>query len=130
MNIIQKTNKIQRFTDLEVWKESHKLTLLIYEYTKHFPKSETFGLISQIRRAVVSNESCIAEGFSRFHFKDRLNFYFDARGSLAEVETQSLISKDLKYLTDKQHQEISGQCKKVEILLAGLIRSTQNLSRS
>lgn len=122
--------KIQKFTDLEVWKESHKLTLMVYKYSESFPKSEVFGLSSQIRRAVVSNESCIAEGFSRYHFKDRLNFYFDARGSLAEVETQSLISKDLKYLTYKRYQEISEQCKKVEIILAGLIRSTQKLSCS
>lgn len=130
MTIIQKTNKIQKFTDLEVWKEAHKLTLMVYKHTESFPKSETFGLTSQIRRAVVSNESCIAEGFSRYHYKDRLNFYFDARGSLAEVETQLLISKDLKYLTDKQYKDIIEQCQKVEIILAGLIRSTEKLSRS
>lgn len=53
--------KIEKFTDLDVWKEAHKLTLLIYKSTKNFPKSEIFGLSSQIRRAVVSIESCEEE---------------------------------------------------------------------
>ncbi len=65
---------IKNFTDLDVWKEAHKLTLLVYKETKTFPKDEMFGLVSQIRRAVVSIESCIAEGFARYHYKDRLNF--------------------------------------------------------
>ncbi len=87
--------KIQKFTDLEVWKQAHKLTILIYRYTESFPKTEIFGLTSQIRRAAVSIESCIAEGFSRYHYKDRLNFYYDARGSISEVKTQSMVSIDV-----------------------------------
>lgn len=65
---------IKNFTDLEAWKEAHKLTLLIYKATKLFPESELFGLTSQLRRAAVSVESCIAEGFTRYHYKDRMNF--------------------------------------------------------
>ena len=122
--------KISKFSDLEVWKESHKLTLLIYKSTESFPKSEIFGLTSQIRRAVVSIESCIAEGFSRFHYKDRLNFYFDARGSLSEVETQAIISKDIQYLSEDRFEVIMKQSRTVEIVLAGLIRSTERLSHS
>ena len=63
--------KITQFSDLEVWKQSHKLTLLVYKSTLTFPKDEVYGLTSQVKRAVVSIESCIAEGFARFHYKDR-----------------------------------------------------------
>ena len=59
-----KKHKIESFTDLNAWKEGHKLVLLIYKVTKTFPKEEMFGLISQIRRAAVSFTSNIAEGFS------------------------------------------------------------------
>ncbi|KKQ76019.1 MAG: 23S ribosomal protein [Candidatus Woesebacteria bacterium GW2011_GWA1_38_8] len=121
---------IKKFTDLDAWKEEHKLTILVYKYTEMFPKSETFGLTSQIRRAVVSIESCIAEGFSRYHYKDRLNFYFDSRGSLAEVQTQSIVAKDLGYLSEDRFTEIAAQSDKVGIILGGLVRSTGKLSHS
>jgi four helix bundle protein len=121
--------KIMKFTDLEVWKEAHKLTLLIYKYTSLFPKHELFGLVSQLRRAAVSIESCIAEGFSRYHFKDRLNFYYDARGSIAEVQTQSIISKDLTYMNIIQFDQVIKQSGKVAIILSGLIKTTERLSR-
>ncbi len=120
---------ITKFTDLDAWKEAHRLTLLIYSLTQKFPKEEVYGLSSQIKRAVVSIESCIAEGFSRYHYKDRLNFYFDARGSLAEVESQAITAKDLMFITDKDFNLISLRAEKVSIILGGLIRSTQNLSK-
>lgn len=120
---------IAKFTDLETWKEAHKLTLLVYRYTKTFPKSEEFGLKVQLRRAVVSIESCIAEGFSRYHFKDRLNFYYDARGSIAEVQSQTITSKDLGFFTDNQFEEIFEKSEKVAVILSGLVRSTENLSK-
>jgi len=120
---------IKHFTDLEAWKEAHKLTLLVYKYTALFPKYELFGIVSQLRRAAVSIESCIAEGFSRYHFKDRLNFYYDARGSIAEVQTQLLISRDLGYLDLEKFNEVYEQSKKVAIILGGLITSTERLSQ-
>jgi four helix bundle protein len=119
---------IRKFSDLETWKESHKLTLLVYKYTKGFPKSETFGLISQLRRAVVSVESCIAEGFSRYHYKERLLFYYRSRGSLAEVQSQSITARDLKYLTKKQFTEIFEQSEKTGVILGGLIRKTEQFA--
>lgn len=67
--------------------------------------NEAFGLISQLRRAAVSIESCIAEGFARYHYKDRLNFYYDARGSVSEVESQSITSKDLGYMKSNEFKE-------------------------
>jgi four helix bundle protein len=121
---------IAKFTDLNVWKESHKLTLLVYKYANDFPKQEKFGLISQLKRAVVSIESCIAEGFSRFHYKDRLNFYFDARGSIAEAQMQMIIARDLEYLTKAEFEKVILQSEKVGVILGGLIRSTKKLSKT
>lgn len=119
---------IKNFTDLEAWKESHKLTLLIYKVTKSFPKDETFGLTSQIRRASVSVESCIAEGFARFSYKDRTHFYTESRGSIAEVESQIITSRDLGYITPESFKNIFDQAEKTAVILGGLIRSTKNLS--
>lgn len=121
--------KISKFTDLVAWKEAHTLTLLIYRITRTFPKDELYALTSQLRRAVISIESCIAEGFNRFHYKSRLTFYYDSRGSLGEVQSQSITAKDLKYMTEKDFQNVLEQSEKVGIILGGLIRSTENLSK-
>lgn len=119
---------IKNFTDLDAWKEAHKLTLIVYKVTKNFPKEETFGLTSQIRRAAVSVESCIAEGFARFHYKDRTQFYIESRGSIAEIESQAITSRDLEYLSSEDFNNIFGQAEKTAIILGGLIRSTRKLS--
>lgn len=120
--------KINKFTDLVAWKEAHKLTLLVYEITSKFPKTEIYGLVSQLRRAAVSIESCIAEGFCRYHFKDRLNFYYDARGSVGEVQSQMIDAKDLKFIAEADFQIIFDQAEKAGVILGGLIRTTQSLS--
>lgn len=120
---------ISEFTDLRAWQEAHKLTLLVYRVTDKFPKSELYGLTLQLRRAVVSVESCVAEGFCRFHYKDRLNFYYEARDSLGEVESQILDSRDLKFIRDDDFKLIWEQAEKVSVVFGGLIRSTQTLSK-
>ncbi|MEK7521609.1 MAG: four helix bundle protein [Patescibacteria group bacterium] len=73
------------FTDLRIWKKAHELTIRIYELTKKFPREEIYGLTSQLRRAAVSVESCIAESYGRFHINDVVHFLIDSRGSLYEV---------------------------------------------
>lgn len=84
--------------DLEVWKKSMDLVESIYQLTKEFPDTEKFGLTNQIRRAVVSIPSNIAEGAGRKSDKELIQFVHIAIGSLAEVETQYLISLRLKYI--------------------------------
>ncbi len=121
--------KISKFTDLAAWQEAHKLTLFVYEVTRSFPKFELYGLINQLRRVAVSIESCIAEGFSRYHYKDRLNFYYDARGSVGEVQSEIIDARDLKFIKELEFQKIFNQAEKVGIILGGLIRSTENLSK-
>lgn len=123
----QQKNKIKSFTDLDAWKEGHKLVLMIYELTKKFPKEEIFGLVIQIRRAVVSITSNIAEGFSRQSYKDKLHFYVIALGSLTETQNQLLIARDLKYYTPEEFDKVAQQTIKVSKILNGLIRSSKTI---
>lgn len=74
------------------------MALNVYRTTKHFPKEELYGLVSQMRRAAVSIPSNIAEGFARLHNKEYRQFLYVALGSCAELETQIELSVDLGYL--------------------------------
>ena len=89
---------INCFYDLDVWKVAHELVLSIYEITAHFPQSEKYGLVSQMQRAVSSVTANIAEGFSRYHYKDKIRFYYISRGSLSEAQNFLLVSRDLSYI--------------------------------
>ena len=87
--------KINSYKELIVWQKSIELVKLIYELTALFPKSEQFGITLQLRRAVVSIPSNIAEGYARRSHKEYLQFYSIAYGSALEIETQLIISKKL-----------------------------------
>ena len=78
--------KIDNFYQLDAWREAHKLVLLVYKETESFPKREKFGVIDQLRRAASSVTANVAEGFGRFHYADKIRFYFQARGSVKEVQ--------------------------------------------
>ena len=112
---------------MNAWKEAHKLVLLIYKLTKNFPKEEQFGLISQIRRAVISITSNIAEGFSRSSYKEKSQFYSMALGSLTEVQNQLIISKDLNYITTEEFLELEEKTVTVNKLLNGLIKKSRTM---
>ena len=101
--------KIQSFTDLEAWKEPQKLVVKIYSESKNFPKEEVFGLTNQIRRAIVSVTSNIAEGFNRKSYKDKRRFYFMAIGSLSEVQSQLYVARDVGYLDEDKFEELLEQ---------------------
>lgn len=88
---------VNSYKDLIVWQKSIDLVLEIYKLTNKFPKSETYGLVSQMRRSAVSIPSNIAEGRGRSTRKDYRNFLVIAYGSGAELETQIIISKKLSF---------------------------------
>jgi len=117
-------DKIKSFTDLDAWKEGHKLVLMIYEITKQFPKDELFGLTSQIRRCAVSVTSNIAEGFSRSSYKEKAHFYFISLGSTTELQNQLLISRDIKYINEDKFAVIAEKTIKVHKIINGLIKSS------
>lgn len=124
------TIKIKSFTNLVAWQEGHRLVLGIYQSTRNFPKEEMFGLTSQLRRAVVSVTSNIAEGFSRNGGKEKLQFYRMALGSLAEIQNQLLIAKDVEFLARDEFTKIANRTIIVSKLLNGLMKSIGNRSRS
>ena len=112
-----------KFTDLNRWKEAHKLVLQVYKLTDIFPQKEQFSLTDQMRRAVVSVSSNIAEGFTRFGRKEKRQFYFIAKASLTELESQLIISKDVGYIEQVELTGVLNQTEVVGRLLSGLIRS-------
>jgi len=122
------TKKIKSFTDLDAWKEAHKLVIMVYKLTKSFPEDEKFGLTNQVRRAAVSITSNIAEGFSRNGKKEKTQFYYMALGSLTEVQNQLLIARDLSYIDEKEFAEIATKTVVVSKLLNGLIKSAKNMT--
>ncbi len=92
---------IQDYRDLRVWQLAMDLAIAIYQNTKTFPTDERFGLTSQLRRAAVSVPSNIAEGTARNGTADYLRFLRVSRGSLAEINTQLFIAKQLGYLDER-----------------------------
>lgn len=110
------TTKVKHFKQLLVWQKGMTLAKEIYKLTAKFPADERFGLISQLRRAAVSVPSNIAEGQARNSTREFLQFLSHASGSLAEVETQLLLSLDL------------GHCKGPDTAVAqGLIEELQKM---
>lgn len=118
--------KIKSFTDLIAWQEAHKLVLMVYKVTQSFPKEELFGLVMQLRRAVISVTSNLAEGFSRSSAKEKMHFYSIALGSHTEVQNQLFASRDLKFIELEEFNKIADQTVQVSKLINGLIKSTSN----
>jgi four helix bundle protein len=117
--------KIRAFTDLITWQEGHALVLSIYRETSLFSRDELFGLTSQMRRSAISITSNIAEGFGRRSMKEKLQFYFIARGSLIELYNQLIIAKDVGYMTTSIFEQLEAMFNKVHRLLNGLITKTK-----
>lgn len=120
-----KNGKIQSFTDLNVWKEGHRLVITVYKITKLFPKEETYSLTDQMRRASSSITANIAEGFGRQTYKEKVQFYYMAKGSLSELKNFILIAKDIGYLSIEQLNQLAEQANIVDQILQGFIRKSK-----
>lgn len=120
--------KIKSYRDLEIWNEAHSLTLEIYKITKNFPKEETYGLISQIRRSSASVPACIVEGHSRNTKKEFIKFLYDARASAAETEYHLLLSRDLDYLEVESYQNLISRFQILGKRINALINSLNKTS--
>jgi four helix bundle protein len=122
--IEQSSMQIKSFQDLNIWKEAHSLVLEVYRVTKEFPKTEMFGLISQLRRASSSVPANIAEGMGRHTTKELLSFIYNSRGSLTEVIYHLILSKDLGYLRnndfDNLYQRYNGLAKGMNVFISKL----------
>lgn len=109
--------------DLDVWKRSIEFVTLIYQSTENFPKSEIYGITSQIRRSAVSIPSNIAEGAGRTSKKEFSHFLSISLGSLAELETQLKISDNLNYLDSGLLNGLISKLSPIRKMIFGLKKS-------
>lgn len=122
---------VRKHHELKAWQEAMKLVKEIYRVTREFPKEEIYGLVSQMRRAAVSVPSNISEGAARGGDREFIQFLIIVRGSLSELETQLLISKDLGYLTPNSSPitpspdvpDIQERIDRIFSMIGGLLRS-------
>jgi len=117
--------KITKFTDMVVWQEGHKLVLMVYKMIGNFPKEERYCLSDQTRRAVVSITSCLAEGFTRKSSKEKVQLYKISQGSLAELQNQLLICRDIGLIDNELFSRLANQTVTVYKLLNGLLKATR-----
>jgi len=127
---MENNKKIKKFTDLNAWSEGHRLVRMIYKETKRFPREEVFGLTIQIKRCAVSITSNIAEGFSRQSYKEKIQFYSIAQGSVTELQNQILIARDVKIITKDRFQKVAQQSVIVHKLINGLIKKSKVILNS
>ncbi|MDQ1328200.1 MAG: hypothetical protein QG641_1485 [Candidatus Poribacteria bacterium] len=114
-------NEIKTHRDLNVWKDAIDLAKRIYSLTADFPKEEMYGLVSQMRRSAVSIPSNIAEGVARNSNKEFIQFLYISLGSLAELETQLIISGELEFVSD--NIELTKNIENIRKMLCGLIKN-------
>ena len=112
--------------NLVAWQQAIALVKAVYTLSGRFPRSETYGLISQMRRAAVSVPANLAEGVGRSGARDRIQFFVIARGSLTELDTYIVLAKELGYASDTS--EIEGILDKVFGLVGGLINAERGKS--
>lgn len=113
---------IKSFRELDIWKQGIELVKEVYKVTERFPQSELFGLVSQMRRCAVSVPSNVAEGFRRRHAKEFKQFLNIALGSLAELETQTVIVKELNYLRENEEMRIIALIDYISRMITNLIK--------
>jgi len=113
------------YRDLEVWQKSMGLAKRIYQLTHKFPSEERFGSTNQLRRAAVSVPSNLAEGHARFGSGEFSRFISITMGSVAELETQILLSSDLGYVSAEIAQDVLAELDAIGKMLRGLVKSIE-----
>ncbi len=121
--------KIYSFEKLEAWQHARKLSVWIYKITKDFPSEEKFGLISQMKRAVLGIGSNIAEGTSRMTSKDQSHFSTMAYSGSLELLNHLILSNDLLFLTESDYLQGRNLIEKQTFLISQLRKSQQNMDK-
>ena len=98
--------RYQSFEDMKVWQKAMDLAVEIFLLTGSLPRKEDYGLTSQIRRSALSVAGNLAEGFGRRHTKDKLNFYYNSRGSLAETKSHLIYGRRVGYFREEKCKEL------------------------
>lgn len=110
------------FRELKVWEKSHKLTLEVYKATATFPREETYGITSQIRRSCASIPANIAEGCGRDSEAELARFSRIAAGSASELEYHLLLAKELNFLDTADHSKLTTQVTEIKRMLTSFIK--------
>lgn len=118
--------KVKSYRELVIWQKGIKLVKKIYKITDQFPKQESFGLSAQLQRAAVSVPSNIAEGQAREHTGDFRRFLFISIGSIAEIDTQLEIAKQLGYISDTDFSTTIEFVIELRKMIHGLIKKLPN----
>ncbi|MBR6192032.1 MAG: four helix bundle protein [Prevotella sp.] len=105
------------FEQVIAWQKAHSFTVMVYKLTRSFPKEELFGLTSQFRRAAVSIEANIAEGYKKLSKTDKLRFLNISEGSLAECKNYIILSRDLGYIDSEQFTQLHDMIEEASKLL-------------
>jgi four helix bundle protein len=113
------------FKELKVWEKAHALTLQVYQETRSFPREETYGLTSQVRRAAASVAANIVEGCGRRSDGEFSRFLQIARGSASELEYHLLLARDLHFLNEATFDMLDAKVVEVERMLTGLVKRVQ-----
>jgi len=121
--------EIKSFEDLDVWNKARDLVLKIYGVASDFPKEEVYGIISQMKRAVLSIPANIAEGFGRYHYLDKAKFYLNARGSLFELKNFLLLSVDLKFIDSNIAKELIKDIDQLGVKLNNPVNATRRQAK-
>lgn len=116
-------NMIKPHKRLDVWNKAIDLTVDIYRLSDRFPKTEIYGLTSQMRRAAVSVPSNTAEGAARQTKKEFINYLHMAQGSLSELDTQLVIANRLQYISVEAFKKIENAIETISKMITGLIKS-------
>lgn len=114
--------QVYSYKDLVVWQRSINLVIDVYKYTKTLPEDEKYGLVSQMRRAAVSVPSNIAEGYTRQHTNEFIQFLGIADGSAAELDTQLIICNQLKLADNRLRLECQALLIEVQKLIPAVIK--------
>ena len=111
------------FEEMPVWQKSMNLAVRVFRLTEKLPRKEDYGLTSQIRRSALSVPGNLGEGFGRRHTKDKLNFYYDSRGSLAETKNHLTYGHQVGYFSDEEFEYHSNLIEEIWKELNSLIAS-------
>lgn len=119
---------MKNFRDLQIWNRSHRLTLEIYRLTQSFPKTETYGLVSQMRRSGSSIPTNIAEGCGRSTERDFARFLDNAMGSASELEYQLILAHDLEYIQKDLFERTIRELTEIRRMLNAFIQKLRSES--
>jgi four helix bundle protein len=117
------------FEEMPVWQKAMDLAVRLFRLTENLPRKEDYGLVSQIRRSALSVSGNLSEGFGRKHTKDKLNFYFNSRGSLAETKNHLIYGHEVGYFNKEElaaHSDLIEEIwKELNSLISSLGKKTK-----